>query len=84
MAQTTRRTFIRFAFASLLAGAGTPCFAQASGAERTPVTLRIGYQKSSTLITLLKTRGSLEKALAALAVALDELQRRIESWLAVG
>lgn len=27
-------------------------------------TLRIGYQKSSTLITLLKTRGTLEKALA--------------------
>jgi len=28
-------------------------------------TLRIGYQKSSTLITLLKTQGTLEKALAA-------------------
>lgn len=28
-------------------------------------TLRIGYQKSSTLITLLKTRGTLEKALNA-------------------
>ncbi|AQL37467.1 aliphatic sulfonate ABC transporter substrate-binding protein [Pseudomonas syringae] len=27
-------------------------------------TLRIGYQKSSTLITLLKTKGTLEKALA--------------------
>ncbi|NAT38413.1 hypothetical protein CU661_14370 [Pseudomonas syringae pv. actinidifoliorum] len=27
-------------------------------------TLRIGYQKSSTLITLLKTQGTLEKALA--------------------
>ncbi len=27
-------------------------------------TLRIGYQKSSTLITLLKTRGALKKALA--------------------
>lgn len=27
-------------------------------------TLRIGYQKSSTLITLLKTQGKLDKALA--------------------
>ena len=27
--------------------------------------LRIGYQKSSTLITLLKTQGTLEKALKA-------------------
>ncbi|MBI6753685.1 aliphatic sulfonate ABC transporter substrate-binding protein [Pseudomonas syringae] len=32
-------------------------------------TLRIGYQKSSTLITLLKTQGILEKALAAQHVA---------------
>ncbi|MDI9654072.1 aliphatic sulfonate ABC transporter substrate-binding protein, partial [Burkholderia cenocepacia] len=29
-------------------------------------TLRIGYQKSSTLITLLKTRGTLEQALTPL------------------
>lgn len=27
-------------------------------------TVRIGYQKSSTLITLLKTQGTLEKTLA--------------------
>lgn len=30
--------------------------------------LRIGYQKSSTLITILKARGSLEKSLASLGV----------------
>ncbi|MDU6667706.1 MAG: aliphatic sulfonate ABC transporter substrate-binding protein, partial [Bradyrhizobium sp.] len=31
-------------------------------------TLRIGYQKSSTLIALLKTNGELEKALAPLDI----------------
>ncbi|GJE17707.1 aliphatic sulfonate ABC transporter substrate-binding protein [Methylobacterium marchantiae] len=35
-----------------------------------PKTLRIGYQKSSTLIALLKQDGSLEKALAPLGVGL--------------
>lgn len=37
-------------------------------AESTPSTLRIGYQKSSTLITLLKTRGTLEQSLAPLGL----------------
>ncbi|ASL42200.1 Putative aliphatic sulfonates-binding protein [Burkholderia sp. AD24] len=35
-----------------------------------PVKLRIGYQKSSTLITILKARGSLEQALAPLGVTI--------------
>ncbi|CAN5443162.1 aliphatic sulfonate ABC transporter substrate-binding protein [soil metagenome] len=33
-----------------------------------PTTLRLGYQKSSTLITVLKTRGTLETQLAPLGV----------------
>ncbi|MEP9366692.1 aliphatic sulfonate ABC transporter substrate-binding protein [Xanthobacter sp. VNH20] len=41
---------------------GAPAQAQ------TPEKLRIGYQRSSTLITLLKTNGELEKALAPLGV----------------
>lgn len=36
----------------------------ASASASAEETLRIGYQKSSTLITLLKTQGTLEKALA--------------------
>lgn len=40
--------------------------ARAQGAPGT--TLRIGYQKSSTLITVLKTRGTLEQRLAPLGV----------------
>ncbi|WP_109479844.1 aliphatic sulfonate ABC transporter substrate-binding protein [Paraburkholderia sp. C35] len=69
MTYMTRRGFARLAFASLVALASAltsaQSFAQNSGA---PVSLRIGYQKSSTLITLLKARGTLEKALAPLNV----------------
>jgi len=43
----------------------TALFAFASHAEET---LRIGYQKSSTLLTLIKQRGDLDKALAAQGV----------------
>jgi sulfonate transport system substrate-binding protein len=83
MVQSTHRRFVtrfatlfaRLALASLLAAAGAPAFAQATAnantsnaANAAPIALRIGYQKSSTLITLLKTRGSLEKALAPLNV----------------
>jgi sulfonate transport system substrate-binding protein len=42
--------------------------AQTASSSPTPVKLRIGYQKSSTLITILKARGSLEQALAPLGV----------------
>ena len=37
-------------------------------AQKAPDTVRIGYQKSSTLITILKTRAELEKKLAPLGV----------------
>jgi sulfonate transport system substrate-binding protein len=38
---------------------------------QTPDTVRIGYQKSSTLIAVLKTNGELEKALAPLGVRIS-------------
>ncbi|WP_042329519.1 aliphatic sulfonate ABC transporter substrate-binding protein [Paraburkholderia ginsengisoli] len=44
--------------------------AQTATNAPTPVKLRIGYQKSSTLITVLKARGSLEQALAPLGVSI--------------
>ncbi|MEI5995690.1 aliphatic sulfonate ABC transporter substrate-binding protein [Paraburkholderia bengalensis] len=65
MASITRRAFARLALASLFALTSAHSLAQASAS---PIALRIGYQKSSTLITLLKARGSLEKALAPLNV----------------
>jgi sulfonate transport system substrate-binding protein len=65
MASITRRAFARLALASLFALTSAHSFAQASAS---PIALRIGYQKSSTLITLLKARGSLEKALTPLNV----------------
>jgi sulfonate transport system substrate-binding protein len=37
-------------------------------AQKSSDTVRIGYQKSSTLITVLKTNGALEKSLGALGV----------------
>src|SRR3954466_1204448 len=37
-------------------------------AQKAPDTVRIGYQKSSTLITVLKTKGTLEQRLGALGV----------------
>lgn len=39
-------------------------------AQKAPSTLRIGYQKSSTLLTVLKVRGQLEQDLAPLGVKL--------------
>lgn len=40
----------------------------AAWAQKAPSTLRIGYQKSSTLLTVLKVRGQLEQELAPLNV----------------
>ena len=71
MASITRRAFARIALVSLLALTSAQSFAQTSNANGAPVLLRIGYQKSSTLITLLKARGSLEKALAPLNVRIS-------------
>lgn len=46
-----------------------PILAIASAhAQKTPDNVRIGYQKSSTLITVLKTRGTLEQRLGAWGV----------------
>ncbi|MFP5498348.1 MAG: aliphatic sulfonate ABC transporter substrate-binding protein [Gammaproteobacteria bacterium] len=47
-----------------IAGLATLCLCTALSAQAEE-TVRIGYQKSSTLITLLKTQGTLEKALKA-------------------
>lgn len=59
----SRRTVV----ATLAALAGGIARAQATR----PDTLRIGYQKSSTLITVLKARGTLEPLLAPLGVKLS-------------
>jgi sulfonate transport system substrate-binding protein len=57
-----RRTVLG-ALAAMLACACLPARAQ-----KTQGVLRIGYQKSSTLLTILKTRGTLEQLLAPLGV----------------
>ena len=58
----------RRAFAQTMLAAGLSAAGIRTHAENTPSTLRIGYQKSSTLITLLKTRGTLEQSLAPLGL----------------
>jgi sulfonate transport system substrate-binding protein len=63
MTSMNRRAFARAMLAAGLAAAGIRAHAESS-----PSALRIGYQKSSTLITLLKTRGTLEQALAPLGL----------------
>lgn len=62
-APLTRRTLLQAAAAS----AALPFTAQAADASK----VRIGFQKSSTLMILLKSRGALEKALAPLDVAVQ-------------
>lgn len=63
MTSMNRRAFARAMLAAGLTAAGVRAHA-----ENAPATLRIGYQKSSTLITLLKTRGTLEQALTPLGL----------------
>jgi hypothetical protein len=58
-----RRFSVGLAAAGILLAAGP-----ASAAEG-PSTVRIGFQKSSTLIGILKANGELEKALATLGVS---------------
>lgn len=58
--RTTAGTFIRNALLTGLVAAMASGFALSASARET---VRIGYQKSSTLITLLKTQGTLEEAL---------------------
>nr|WP_175106748.1 aliphatic sulfonate ABC transporter substrate-binding protein [Pararobbsia alpina] len=47
---------------------GSAASAQSASAPSQDIDLRIGYQKSSTLIVILKSQGKLEKALAPLGV----------------
>jgi len=49
----------------------TPLLAASQEAAQAPSELRIGYQKSSTLITVLRARGTLEAALKPLQVTLS-------------
>ncbi|MGI3747681.1 MAG: aliphatic sulfonate ABC transporter substrate-binding protein [Janthinobacterium lividum] len=58
--RTTAGTFVRHAWLISLVVAMASSFAVSANARET---VRIGYQKSSTLITLLKTQGTLEQAL---------------------
>jgi sulfonate transport system substrate-binding protein len=61
-----RRTWLlRAALVLAAAGAGSSLPAHAQGK---PEALRIGFQKSASLLTLQKTQGSLEKRLAPLGV----------------
>lgn len=68
LAAGVRGAFLRVAIA-LAALAFVP--AGAARAEGTPPTLRLGYQKSSTLTAVLKSNGELEKALAPLGVKVE-------------
>ena len=56
---------------SLLAGLAAAALVTPLRAARAATTLRIGYQRSSTLIALLRQNGSLEKALAPLGTGLS-------------
>ena len=63
------RLLARAALTSLLVI--STAHAQTATNSSAPIKLRIGYQKSSTLITILKVRGSLEQALAPLGVSIS-------------
>jgi sulfonate transport system substrate-binding protein len=60
------RRSVLTAFAALPALAALPAWAQ-----KPPAAVRIGYQKSSTLLTIIKTRGVLEPLLAARGVSVS-------------
>lgn len=66
-AMTTRRQALR-TLAVLSAATGWTTWAEAQGSAAKPQVLRLGYQKSSTLAVVLKTRGTLEQLLAPLQV----------------
>ena len=61
----TRRSFLQASSAAALAGVASSVLPISSFAADNK-TVRIGYQKSSTLITLLKSEGALEKKLQPL------------------
>jgi sulfonate transport system substrate-binding protein len=60
--KTSRRTLCSILLALPLS------MALPTWAQKTPDALRIGYQKSSTLLTIVKSRGTLEQQLAPLGV----------------
>jgi sulfonate transport system substrate-binding protein len=63
---------MRFLSSIVLAACLLPCgLSNSARAEDAPKTVRIGFQKSSTLITILKTQGKLEPALAKLGVTVQ-------------
>lgn len=71
MAPISRRGFCRLATASMLSVAGARAMAQSPSSAAAPTALRIGYQKSSTLMALLKANGALEQAFSPLGVRLS-------------
>ena len=64
---TTRRQALQ-TLAALGTATGWIALAHAQGSTAKPQVLRLGYQKSSTLAVVLKTRGTLEQLLAPLQV----------------
>jgi sulfonate transport system substrate-binding protein len=64
------RLLARVALTSVLFMSAAHAQTAANTSTPTPLKLRIGYQKSSTLITVLKARGTLEQALAPLGVTI--------------
>ena len=66
----THSTISRRAAIATLAALGSGAVL-AQGVASRPATVRLGYQKSSTLIAVLKTQGVLEKQLAPLNVTLS-------------
>jgi sulfonate transport system substrate-binding protein len=63
---------MRFLSSIVLAASLALCgFACPASAEEPPKTVRIGFQKSSTLITVMKAQGKLEPALAKLGVTVQ-------------
>ena len=61
-------TFDRRLHAALLVVAGLFAAMSLAAAEETSGTVRIGFQRSSTLITILKANGEIDKALAAVGL----------------
>src|SRR5690348_10858153 len=69
MALTDRRTLLSAALAVFLASAALAVASFAASAQTAAKdTLRIGYQKSASLLALQKAQGTLEKRLAPLNV----------------
>lgn len=64
---TTRRRALQ-TLAALSTATGWTALVHAQGSAAKPQVLRLGYQKSSTLAVVLKTRGTLEQLLAPLQV----------------